>query len=160
MKIKFLILIISTILIFGCNEKKTQNENSDTIEKRIAEKIAKHVIENDSLKMYKYSGEVLLHIISEKLNEENYKTYVSINGLKPKSTEFKGEKLNIEGFNTVIYYSKSKAEFNLPESFFVAHSKSWNFLSEFVGNDIILSQLKFVISNEENGIEELNEIDF
>jgi len=89
MKIKFLILIISTILIFGCNEKKIQNENSDNIEKRIAEKIAKHVIENDSLKIYKYSGEVLLHIKSEKLNEENYKTYVSLNGLKSDSADLK-----------------------------------------------------------------------
>lgn len=110
-KVKILIILLFGIL--GCEKK-----DSDNIEKRIAEKIAIHVIEKDSLKMYRYSGEVLLHIKSKKLNEENYKTYVSLNGLKTKSTEFRTEKLNINGFETIIYYSKSKSEFNLPEPFF------------------------------------------
>jgi hypothetical protein len=101
-----------------------------------------------------------LHIKSEKLNEENYKTYVSLNGLKSKPTEFKTKKLNINGFATVIYYSESKTELSLPNSFFVPDAKRWNFLSEIIENDIILSQLELQISNKENGIEELNEIDF
>ncbi|QXP59632.1 hypothetical protein [Olleya sp. HaHaR_3_96] len=149
------ILIILLFGIIGC--KKT---DSDAIEKRIAEKTAKHVIEKDSLNMCKYSGEVLLHIKSEKLNEKNYKTYVTLNGLKSKSTEFKTEKLNINGFETIIYYSESKTDLCLPNSFFVPDYKSWNFLSEIIENDIILSQLKLELSNEKNGIEELNEIDF
>ena len=152
---KMKILIILLFGIIGC-----EKTDSDAIEKRIAEKIAKHVIEKDSLNMYTYSGEVLLHIKSEKLNEENYKTYVSLNGLKSKSTEFKTENLNINGFETIIYYSESKTDLSLSNSFFVPDSKSWNFLSEIIENDIILSQLKLELSNEKNGIEELNEIDF
>ena len=139
------ILIILLFGIISCEKM-----DSDAIEKRIAEKIAKHVIEKDSLNMYTYSEEVLLHIKSEKLNEENYKTYVSLNGLKSKSTEFKTEKLNINGFETIIYYSESKTDLSLPNSFFVPDSKSWNFLSEIIENDIILSQLELQISNEEN----------
>jgi hypothetical protein len=152
---KMKILIILLFGIIGC-----EKTNSNAIENRIAEKIAKHIIEKDSLNMYKYSGEVLLHIKSEKLNEENYKTYVSLNGLKSKPTEFKTKKLNINGFATVIYYSESKTELSLPNSFFVPDAKRWNFLSEIIENDIILSQLELQISNKENGIEELNEIDF
>ncbi|WP_283643211.1 hypothetical protein [Croceibacter atlanticus] len=152
-KLKILIILLFGIL--GC--AKTDSDNA---EKRIAEKIAKHVIEKDSLKMYKYSGEVSLHIKSKKLNEETYKTYVSFNGLKSKSTEFRTEKLNINGFETIIYYSKSKTEFSLPDPFFVPDSKSWDFLSEFIENEIILSQLKYELSNEESGIEEPIEIDF
>ena len=139
------ILIILLFGIISCEKM-----DSDAIEKRIAEKIAKHVIEKDSLNMYTYSEEVLLHIKSEKLNEENYKTYVSLNSLKSKSTEFKTEKLNINGFETIIYYSESKTDLSLPNSFFVPDSKSWNFLSEIIENDIILSQLELQISNEEN----------
>jgi hypothetical protein len=142
---KMKILIILLFGIISCEKM-----DSDAIEKRIAEKIAKHVIEKDSLNMYTYSEEVLLHIKSEKLNEENYKTYVSLNSLKSKSTEFKTEKLNINGFETIIYYSESKTDLSLPNSFFVPDSKSWNFLSEIIENDIILSQLELQISNEEN----------
>jgi hypothetical protein len=149
---------IYIILLFGIIS--CEKMDSDGIEKRIAENIAKHVIEKDSLNMYKYSGEVLLHIKSEKLNEENYKTYVSLNSLKSKSTEFKTEKLNINGFETIIYYSESKTDLSLPDSFFVPDSKSWDFLSEIIENEIILSRLKYELSNEENDIEELNEIDF
>jgi hypothetical protein len=142
---KMKILIILLFGIISCEKM-----DSDAIEKRIAEKIAKHVIEKDSLNMYTYSEEVLLHIKSEKLNEENYKTYVSLNSLKSKSTEFKTEKLNINGFETIIYYSESKTDLSLPNSFFMPDSKSWNFLSEIIENDIILSQLELQISNEEN----------
>ncbi|WP_299278036.1 hypothetical protein [uncultured Psychroserpens sp.] len=152
---KVKILIILLFGISGCKKA-----DSHVIEKRIAEKIVKHVIENDSLKFRTYSREVSLHVKSEKLNEENYKTYVTLNPLKSKSAEFKTEKLNINGFETIIYYSKSKAEFNLPEPFFVPDSKSWEFLSEIAEKHIMLSQLKLVISIEENGIENLNEIDF
>tara|TARA_B110000114_G_C14808519_1_gene283729 strand:+ start:77 stop:541 length:465 start_codon:yes stop_codon:yes gene_type:complete len=152
---KMKILIILLFGIIGC-----EKTDSDDIEKRIAEKIAKHVIEKGSLNMYKYSGEVLLHIKSEKLNEENYKTYVSLNGLKSKSTEFKTEKLNINGFETIIYYSESKTDLSLPNSFFVPDAKSWNFLSEIMDNHITLNELNLIISIDETGIEELNVIDF
>jgi len=152
-KVKILIILLFGIL--GC--EKTY---SDNVEKRIAEKIAKHVIEKDSLKMYKYSGEVYLHIKSKKLNEETYKTYVSFNGLKSKSTEFRTEKMNISGFETIIYYSKSKTEFSLPDPFFVPDSKSWGFLAELIEDEIVLNKLKLEMSIDKNETEELDEIDF
>ena len=152
-KVKIIIFLLIGIL--GCQEK-----NSESLEKKIAEKIAKHIIEKDSLKLNKYSREVFLHIKSEKLNGRNFKTYVSLNSLKSKAPEFRIEKLNINGIETFIYYSLSKSEFNLPEPFFVPDSKSWNFLSEITGKQILVSELKFVMSKSEIKIEELNEIDF
>ncbi|WP_179350061.1 hypothetical protein [Winogradskyella pacifica] len=152
-KIKILIILLFGII--GC-----EKTDSDDIEKRFAEKIAKHIIEKDYLNMYKYSGEVLLHIKSEKLNEGNYKTYVSLNGLKSKSTKFKTEKLNINGFETIIYYSESKTDLSLPNSFFVPDAKSWNFLSEIMDNHITLNRLNLIITVDETGIEDLNIIDF
>ena len=82
--------------------------NSEGTEKRIAERIAKHIIEKDSLKNYTYSGNVFLHINSERLNDKNYKTLISLNGLESKSAEFRTERMNIDGFETIIYYEKSK----------------------------------------------------
>ena len=65
--------------IIGCEKRNTQ-----ATEKRIAEKIIKHIIQKDSLKNHTYSGEIYFHIKSEKLNDKNYKTLVSLNGLKSK----------------------------------------------------------------------------
>lgn len=153
-KIKVLIILLFGIL--GC--KKADSENT---ERRVAKKIAKHIIERDSLKMYRYSEGVSLHIKSEKLNDENYKTYASLNGLKPKSNEYKTEKLNISGFETIIYFSKPRTKFNLPGAFFVPDAKRWNFLAEFLGNDIMLNELTFIILNQGYGIEdEPDETDF
>ncbi len=134
--------------------------NSDGTEKRIAERIAKHVIKKDSLKNYTYSEDVFLHIKSERLNDKNYKTFISLNGLKSKSTEFRTERINIDGFETVIYYDKSKSEYNLPEPFFVPDSKGWSFLAELIEDEIILSKLDLEMSIDKNETEELDEIDF
>ena len=150
-KIKILIIVLFFGII-GCEKL-----NSNATEKRIAEKIAKHVIEKDSLKNYTYSGDVFIHIKSERLNDKNYKALVSLNGLKSKSTEFRNEKLNINGFETIVYYDKSKAEYSLPEPFFVPDSKSWNFLVELIEDEIILSKLELEISNDKNDTDELDE---
>ncbi|APY06817.1 hypothetical protein BWZ20_00240 [Winogradskyella sp. J14-2] len=134
--------------------------NSDGTEKRIAERIAKHIIEKDSLKNYTYSGDIFLHIKSERLNDKNYKTLISLNGLKSKSTEFRAERINIDGFETIIYYDKSKSEYNLPEPFFVPDSKGWSFLAELIEDEIVLRKLELEVSIDKNETEELDEIDF
>ena len=150
--IKILIIFFG---IIGC--EKTE---SNAIEKRIAEKIANHVIENDSLNENIYSRKVLLHIKSEKLNDKNYKTYVSLNSQNSNLSESETEKLSINGFETIIYYSKSKSIFDLPEPFWIPDTKSWSFSSEIIENDIMISEQESVISNDENGADELNKIDF
>ncbi|WP_157358276.1 hypothetical protein [Winogradskyella sp. J14-2] len=153
-KIKVL-TIVFIFGIFGCGKM-----NSDGTEKRIAERIAKHIIEKDSLKNYTYSGDIFLHIKSERLNDKNYKTLISLNGLKSKSTEFRAERINIDGFETIIYYDKSKSEYNLPEPFFVPDSKGWSFLAELIEDEIVLRKLELEVSIDKNETEELDEIDF
>ena len=153
---KVKIIIILLIGVFGCSEKKTEN-----FEKKIAKKIAKHIIEKDSLNVKRYSGKVFLHIKSEKLNETHFKTQVSLNGFKSKLSEFRVEKLNIKGFETIIYYSLPVNKLNIPEPFFfVPDAESWSFLSEIISNEIFLNELEFVIPKNENKIEELEETDF
>lgn len=154
-KIKVLLIV----LFFGINGCEKINSDTTT-EKRIAEKIAKHIIENDSLKKHTYSSDVFLNIISEKLNDKNYKTLISLNGLKSKSTEFKTESINIDGFKTIIYYNISKIEYNLPDQFFVPDSRNWSFLVELIGNDIILYKMELEIKKDHSTDEKLDEIDF
>ncbi|WP_299716637.1 hypothetical protein [uncultured Tenacibaculum sp.] len=153
-KIKIFIIVFIFGFV-GCEKM-----NSDRTEKRIAERIAKHVIEKDSLKNYTYSGDVFLHIKSERLNDENYKTLISLNGVKSKSIEFRNDRIIIDGFEIIIYYDKSKSEYNLPEPFFVPDSKGWSFLAELIEDNIILSKLELEISVDKKEIEELDEIDF
>ena len=153
-KIKVFILVF----IFGFISCKKMN--SVGTEKLIAERIAKHIIEKDSLKNYTYSGEASFHIKSRKINNVTYKTYVSFNSLKSKSTELKTEKVNIDGFQTIIYYSELNNEFNLPGPFWVPDSRGWNFLTELIEDEIILYKLKQEMSTDINEIEELNEINF
>ena len=153
-KIKVLIIVF----IFGivsCGKM-----NSDGTEKRIAEKIAKHIIKKDSLKNDIYSGDVILHIKSERLNEKNYKTRISLNGLKSKSIEFRTERINVDGFETIIYYNRSKSEYNLPKPFFVPDSKSWIYLSELIEDEIVLHKMELEVPNDKNETIKLDENDF
>ena len=129
-------------------------------EKRVAENIAKYIIDKDSLSPKRYSGEVFLHIYSKVLNDKNYRTYVTLNGLEPKSTEFKTEKTVISGFNILTYYSLNEQKLSIPSAFFVPDSKSWSFLSELYQNDIYLNELKPILEMNKVVIDKDNETDF
>ena len=117
------------------------------------------MIEKDSLKTNRYSRGVFFNIYSERINEFNYKTYVSINGLKSNSKEFKSEKIIINDFPIIIYYSVSK-ERSLPGVFFVPDCKVWNFLSEFSQNEIYLNELNPIYEMHKGEFEEQEDTDF
>ena len=150
-----IILLLLIGLLASC--KKTDSYNT---EKKIAEKIAKYIIKKDSLNLERYSGEVFLHINSKAINDRNYRTYVTLNGLEPNSTEFKTEKTTISGFNTLIYYSLAESKLSIPGAFFVPDSKSWWFLSELNQNEIFLNELKPIIEINKGEIEKEEETDF
>ena len=149
--IKTIIYFITLISLFTLScEKKDSNQ----LEKRIAIKVAEYVIEKDSLKKFSYSSDMYLHINSNKLNENHFKTFVSFNGLKPEFNDSEFEKINVNGFETFIYYT-----FELNDSFYIPDSKSHNFLIEYYYDEIILNELTWITKKDES-LEELEDLDF
>lgn len=149
------VILIISLIFYSCNKIDSNN-----IENRIAENIVKLIIENDSLKSFNYSSEVFLHIKSQKLNKNSFRTYVTLNGTLNESVQGSVQKLNIDGFETIVYYSEDSGEFDLPNPFWVLHSKHWNFITEVAGNELVSYQLNRIYPENNNEIEDTFEIDF
>ena len=149
--IKTIIYFITLIFLFTLSCKK---KDTNQLEKRIAIEVADYIIEKDSLKKFSYSSDMYIHINSNKLNENHFKTFVSFNGLKPEFNDSEFEKINVNGFETFIYYT-----FELNDSFYIPDSKSHNFLIEYYDDEIILNELSWITKKDES-IEELEDLDF
>ena len=145
-----LYLILSCILI-SCDEKKCELK-----EKNIAQEVAKYLIIEDSIALKKYSGDNFLHITSQKINDNYFKTFVTLNGLKP--TKSMNEEIDIKGFKTFIYYSSS-TNLNYPDVFFVPDAEYWDFLVEVKNEEIVLNKIERVHSNIKYEIDE-SDFDF
>ncbi len=146
------IIYFTTLIFFftlSCEKK-----NSNKLEKRIGIEVAEYIIEHDSLKKFSYSNDMYLHINSNKLNENHFKTFVSFNSLKPEFNDSEFERIDVNGFETFIYYT-----FELNDSFYIPDSKSHNFLIEYYGNEIILRELIWIVKKDES-LEELEDLDF
>ena len=155
-KATFIILLtVLSVSFSNCQEK-----NDGEVEKKLAKKIAEHIIGKDSLDLSRYTHHKFLHISSKKLNENTFKSYVSLNGLRTKSTEFHTEELTIKGHKTIIYYSKQNEKHNLADPFFVPDSRSWRFLSEVYDDYIMLNEIKRIYSDEKLDNEIPDELDF
>ena len=121
--------------IFCCSNRKNNLE-----EKKLAIKLSNHLIKKDSLNINNFSKDVSFHIISEKLNNNNYLTRVSLNHLKLDSNDFHLDTLTIGKFKTYIYYSTET--FNLSDVFWIPDAKSWRFFIKKVDTDFIFFNLK------------------
>ncbi|CAL2110066.1 protein of unknown function [Tenacibaculum sp. 190130A14a] len=115
-------------------------------------RIAKYLIQQDSLHVYRYSGKVYLHLYSEAINKNAYKTYASVNGLTSESLDFTSEETTIDGFPTVFYYSLSDKK-NIPTVFYVPDAKSWQFFSQLLNDDIYLNELKPIYEFDQKDLE-------
>lgn len=154
LKISYLIIAL-IIGLLSCQKKDTTH-----LEKKIAVQIVEYIINKDTILKYKYSREVFLHITSQKLGKNHYKSYIVLNGLQPNFNNFKTEKLKIKGIETIIYYSTDNSDFNLPNPFFVPDSKHWEFLIETLDNEIMMNKLEPVYIYGESNSVQIDELDF
>lgn len=141
-------------MVFGCEKAET-----NLTEKRIAIKVVNQILEKNSINKTNFSNEVFIHVKSINSKKGRYKTRVSINSLKPESNAVKRDSVNISGFTVFIYYDKPKNKSQLPAAFFVPDARSWNFSTEIVKNEIIITELKLETNKNVNHIEESNEFD-
>ncbi len=151
------VFILSTLLISfnSCKSKEAELK-----ELKIAKKIAHYLIEKDSLNFYNYSNEVYLHISSERLNQDTFKTLVTLHGLTTKSIDLKKEEFTIKGLKTIVYSNGTNGENKLADVFYVPDAKSWSFFSEYYYDEIWLNQLSRIYFDKELATPLPDELDF
>ena len=149
-----IISLLVSVVSISCD-----NKQSEDFERKIATDIAEFLIENDTLNLKQYSNDIALHIAFRRLNEKTYKTFVSLNGLKTKSDKLRKEEIMIGELKTIIYYSQSNLELDLPEPFFVPDTKGWIFLAEYYNNELFISQLTKIYLDKNSTTELPDELD-